>query len=155
VGDPKVLADIAVIAPLAGESLLVFAELGAVYGGRCPSEDRVTLERGTPLYVHVVSKPKTLVVANAKGEGRECDLSFGDECVMGCSEETWTERDYIFDVASRKQTLMIEQDGRIQPDGGYLRRAAVVKKADTLYVRNGGCDRTFPLASPGGGKDGG
>lgn len=150
VGDTMIAAELALVAPQSDGKLLVFHHLGDAMGGRCASSDHATIDPGTPLHVRVTSEPMSLmsVEVDAHGTVRECERERDlDTCKEGCFIETWTERDYFFDLAAKKQILMIEQGGREAAEGKHARTVGVARKPDGLLVKGGGCDQTVPLAS--------
>jgi hypothetical protein len=154
VGDPEVAAEYAFVAPRDGNKLLVFHHVGDALGGACPWTDEVTLDPGAPMHVRVKSRPRSLqyLKPDALGELHECESEV-KACSKACIAETWSERDYYFDVDAGSQIFFLQVDGRplgIDPDR-YTRTVGVARKPDAIYVRGGGCDLTVRLDKPDGG----
>ena len=148
VGDPAVAAEIALVAPQDAGKILVFHHLGDALGGRCAFVDDAVLERGSPVHVRIKDLPSSLlfVRTDSLGEIKECELDVA-VCQSACITQTWTERDYFFDLTARAQVLLVEQSGRPLPGGTYTRSVAIARKPDTIHLHGGGCDTTIPVGA--------
>ncbi|HVV84074.1 MAG TPA: hypothetical protein VHE35_13455 [Kofleriaceae bacterium] len=146
-GDPMCALTRSVVEPAADGSLLVWSDLGSGMGGRCGSEDELTVEAaGTTIHLTASRDVQEMEEVYADHDGnirdvseceKDCDtLCDRYDCSTACFDNNDEVDDYYLDAKTGRGLVEIVHHGGI----------TFTPAAGDVAIKGAGCEETVPFA---------